>query len=460
MHVLLVTNGPGELYTWVTPVLKQLRQQAPDWRIAIGVIPCQFASGREVDIAQTLVGDVFSPTNTMRTITLGQPLTGFSEGVQDGLVLSLGGSVDLAVRLAAKLGWDVMRYHFEPAWHKSLHTLFVTDEKNAQKVQQKAAARAIPVGNLVADALAELDDSNINHLGSPHVLVMAGSRDGFARYILPLMLAVIDRIRAHYPEARFVYPRSRLLSEQGFQAALQGGDLQGKHALGGISGKFDESKNCIVTEAGTVLELISESARYAHMKTADIALTIPGTNTLELGMAHLPSVVAFALNKPEAIPLEGLAHWLSSIPIIGTPLKRRAVRLAAPHLPASLPNHFAGETLMVELKGVLHADDVSKAALELLADAPKRQHIRTRLRETMPQPGAAAALVRHLVNTYPNTTPTDTTPTDTTLHRYQPRDISCLKPCRACSMLACPLPCGGRWRLLPTACFGWHSCLC
>ena len=415
MHVLLVTNGPGELYTWVTPVLKALRKQAPDWRIAIGVIPCQFASGREVDIAQTLVGDVFSPTNTMRTITLGQPLTGFSEGVQEGLVLSLGGSVDLAVRLAARLGWDVMRYHFEPAWHKSLHTLFVTDEKNAQKVQQKAAARAVPIGNLVADALAELDDTNINtsintsinintdKLGSPHVLVMAGSRDGFTRYVLPLMLAVIDRIRAYYPEARFVYPRSRLLTEQGFQAALQGGDLQGKHALGGISGKFDESKNCIVTETGTVLELISESARYAHMKTADIALTIPGTNTLELGMAHLPSVVAFPLNKPEAIPLEGLAHWLTSIPIIGTPLKRRAVRLAAPHLPASLPNHFAGETLMVELKGVLHADDVSKAALELLADAPQRQHIRTRLRETMPQPGAAAALVRHLIDTYPDT---------------------------------------------------------
>ena len=402
MHVLLVTNGPGELYTWVTPVLKALRKQAPDWQVAIGVIPCQFASGREVDIAQTLVGDVFSPTNTMRTITLGQPLTGFSEGVQDGLVLSLGGSVELAVRLAAKLGWDVMRYHFEPAWHKGLHTLFVTDEKSAQKVQQKAGARAVPIGNLVADALAELDNTNINQLGSPHVLVMAGSRDGFTRYVLPLMLAVIDHIRAHYPGARFVYPRSRLLTEQGFRAALQGGDLPGDNALGGTSGRFDELKNCIITEAGTVLELIPESARYAHMKTADIALTIPGTNTLELGMAHLPSVVAFPLNKPEIVPLEGLAHWLTSIPLIGTPLKRRAVRLAAPHLPASLPNHFAGETLLVEIKGVLTADEVSDAALKLLADEPQRQHIRTRLRETMPQPGAAAALVRHLIDTYPN----------------------------------------------------------
>lgn len=398
MHVLLVTNGPGELYTWVKPVLAELHKQT-DWHVAIGVIPCQFASGREGDIARNLVDDVFSPTETMRTITLGQPLAGFSEGVQDGVVLSLGGSVDLAVRLANKLGWDVMRYHFEPVWHKSLHTLFVTDEKNAHKAQQKGA-RVIPIGNLVADALANLENIPINTLGSPHILVMAGSRDGFTRYVLPLMLAVIDRINAKHPDARFVYPRSRLLSEQGFQAALQGDDLRGDNALGGTSGRFDEEQNCIITPAGTTLELIPESARYAHMKAADIALTIPGTNTLELGMAHLPSVVAFPLNKPEAVPLEGLAHWLTSIPIIGTPLKRRAVRLAAPHLPASLPNHFSGETLMVELKGVLTAEDVSEAALELLADEPRREHIRTRLRETMPQPGAAAALVRYLLATY------------------------------------------------------------
>jgi len=426
MHVLLVTNGPGELYTWVTPVLHELHTRVPDWQVAIGVIPCQFASGREVTIAKTLVAEVFSPTDTMRTITLGQPLSGFSEGVKHGVVLSLGGSVDLAVRLGQKLAWDVMRYHFEPAWHKGLHTLFVTDDKNAQKVAPKAGARAVPIGNLVADALANLDNTNpddinpdnthitnsnnrnnsnlaathISQRGSPHVLVMAGSRDGFTRYVLPLMLAVIDHINAHHPDARFVYPRSRLLTEQGFRAALQGDDLRGQHALGGTSGRLDVQKNCIVTKAGTVLELIPESARYAHMKTADIALTIPGTNTLELGIAHLPSVVAFPLNKPEAVPLEGLAHWLTSIPLIGTPLKRRAVRLAAPHLPASLPNHFAGEPLMVEIKGVLTAQDVSAAALELLADNARREHIRTRLRKTMPQPGAAAALVTYLLHTY------------------------------------------------------------
>ncbi|MEM6429871.1 MAG: hypothetical protein AAF708_11565 [Deinococcota bacterium] len=411
MHVLLVTNGPGELYTWVAPVLRELRNQVPTWRVAIGVIPCQFASGREAEIAQTLgkqeannytddhsvdysADAIFSVAETMQTITLGKPLQGFSEGVDDGLVLSLGGSGPLAVRLAKRLGWAVDRYHFEPFWHKQMRTLYVSDAKREQRARRLGAPEdnVINVGNLVADALTNLDATTITYKGEPHILVMAGSRDGFVRYILPMMLAVVDNLAQHYPNARFVYPRSRLVSEEGFQAALTGDDL-----LGGVRGSLVEDGNAIVTETGTRLEIIDEVDRYAHMKQADIALSIPGTNTLELGMAGVPSIITFPLNKPEAIPLEGLGHWLGLIPLIGKPLKRRAVLMAAPHLPASLPNHLSGEELMVELKGVVTAQDVSEQAVKLLEDDARREYIRARLAATMPQAGAAQALVEALI---------------------------------------------------------------
>ncbi|MEM7735218.1 MAG: hypothetical protein AAF267_05450 [Deinococcota bacterium] len=409
MHVLLVTNGPGELYTWVGPVLRELRQQVPTWRVAIGVIPCQFASGREAEIAQTLghqlpddhtdgygADAVFSTTEVMQTITLGRPLQGFSEGVDDGLVLSLGGSGPLAVRLAKRLGWAVDRYHFEPFWHKQMRTLYVSDAKREQRAKRSGAPEesVINVGNLVADALTNLDATSITNTnkGEPHILVMAGSRDGFVRYILPMMLAVVDSLAENYPNARFVYPRSRLVSKEGFQAALSGDDL-----LGGVRGTLAEDGTAILTEAGTRLEIIDELDRYAHMKQADIALSIPGTNTLELGMAGVPSVITFPLNKPEDIPLEGIGHWLGLIPLIGKPLKRRAVLMAAPHLPASLPNHFSGEELMVELKGVVTATDVSEQAINLLEDDARRAHIRERLNATMPQPGAAKTLVDALI---------------------------------------------------------------
>ena len=55
--LVLVSNGPGELYTWVRPVLAELRRQAPERRVSISLIPCQFASGHETKIAET-----FGPT--------------------------------------------------------------------------------------------------------------------------------------------------------------------------------------------------------------------------------------------------------------------------------------------------------------------------------------------------------------------------------------------------------------
>jgi hypothetical protein len=60
----------------------------------------------------------------------------------------------------------------------------------------------------------------------------------------------------------------------------------------------------------------------AQLQRATIAVTIPGTNTLELGIAGVPSVVMLPLNRPEIIPLEGPGHWLSLLPLVGVPLKR------------------------------------------------------------------------------------------------------------------------------------------
>ena len=137
--------------------------------------------------------------------------------------------------------------------------------------------------------------------------------------------------------------------------------------------------------------------RRSVRESADLAVTIPGTNTLELGIAGVPSVVLLPLNKPEVIPLEGPGHWLSLLPVVGPALKRRAVLLAAPHLPVSLPNNLSGEKLMVELKGVLTLDGVLHETLALLEDKTDLTRRRERLLATMPRPGAARKLVSRVL---------------------------------------------------------------
>jgi lipid A disaccharide synthetase len=229
--------------------------------------------------------------------------------------------------------------------------------------------------------------------GRPHVLLLAGSRDAFARHLIPFTLAVADLLAPRYPDARFVWPVPRSLGEATLRDGIAGVE---RATLGGIAGRREG--DVVVTPAGARVEMVDEIDRYAHMRAADAALTIPGTNTLELGIAGVPAVVILPLNRPEIIPLDGPGHWLSLIPIVGVPLKRRAVRLFVDRLrlPVSLPNRFSGEDLMDEITGQVDPAAVATRLARLLDDDDDRRRRRSRLLATMPAPGAADRLVARL----------------------------------------------------------------
>ena len=399
MQAVLVSNGPGELYTWVQPVLAELRRYPlrAHLHIHIGLVPCQFASGAETRIAATFGADsVSSPGDFARFMALGKRLPGLEHPTPNGFVLSLGGSAGMALDLGKRLGYPVYRYSFVPTWHRKLAALFVHDARAERRARLLGAPRERleQVGNLVADAVKLAEPAP--EPGNPHVLLMPGSRDAFAVHLIPLMIALADALGERYPQARFVWPVSRLLSEEAVKTGIQGAH---KETLGGMAGKLEDeaSNRRVITPEGHALELAFESSRYAHMRAADLAVTIPGTNTLELGVAGVPGIVLLPLNKPEVIPLEGPGHWLSLVPWVGAALKRQAVRLAAPHFPVALPNLLSGEDLMVEMKGEIVLGEVVDKAVALLTDPEERARRRGRLLETMPPPGAAARLVERVL---------------------------------------------------------------
>ena len=57
VDILILSNGPGEVTTWVRPVVKSLRQILGDdptqARISVILSPCPNATGKEVAIAQS-----------------------------------------------------------------------------------------------------------------------------------------------------------------------------------------------------------------------------------------------------------------------------------------------------------------------------------------------------------------------------------------------------------------------
>jgi hypothetical protein len=57
--LLILSNGPGEVATWVRPVVQCLREQFPDastLRISLVLSPCPHATGQELAIARRFAG--------------------------------------------------------------------------------------------------------------------------------------------------------------------------------------------------------------------------------------------------------------------------------------------------------------------------------------------------------------------------------------------------------------------
>ncbi len=391
--VVLVSNGPGELHAWTRPVLTALRAADPTLRIPIALIPCQFASGREAEIAGGFGADaVTTPARFLRTVPTGRAPSELH--AERGLVLQLGGGVALAAQLASRLQLPLHRYAYTVAPHPALRRLYVPDPRTATRARRSGtpSGRIEVVGDLVADAVVASEP--VTDAGDPHVLILPGSRDGFARPLIPLMLAIVDRLAGRYPNARFVWPVSGLLSEATIADGIAGTEA---HLLGGIASRRDG--DVVVTPNGARVTMVREEERYAQMRAADLAVTIPGTNTLELGIAGLPALVVLPMNAPERIPLEGAGHWLGLIPWIGTPLKRAAVRAFVHGLkqPVSLPNRIAREPIFEEVAGIVDAVDLADRAAALLDDPSDRARRRDRLRATMPGPGASARLAERVL---------------------------------------------------------------
>jgi hypothetical protein len=394
-ELILCTNGPGELYTWAGPMLRAVRNARADLRVVLSLLPCPFASGQELRIARDLGFDAVTTVPEYLAFAAGGPRPAAYQG-SSGLVLQLGGDAMHAVRIAQRLKRPVWRYSFEPYWNAGLEKLFVHDKRTLEKARKSGPPDMVGgklenIGNLTADAL-EFQTPVPKPLGLD-VLIMAGSRRFEVIHMLGLFAAVAEQITAQIPGVRFHWSRSKLLTDEALGMAFS---AQKVLDLGGLAVRLEG--NQLVTPNGVCINVADEEERYGLMKTVDLALTIPGTNTLELGIAGVPSVVCLPLQKPELIPIEGPLQYIAAIPILGPWLKRKAaLAVLSKYKFVALPNMIADEAIQPELRGDVTPEWIANESLRLLESPESRANIRARLEATMPKPGAADRLAERVI---------------------------------------------------------------
>ncbi|MCC5635502.1 lipid-A-disaccharide synthase [Nostoc sp. CHAB 5844] len=424
VDILILSNGPGEVTTWVRPVVKALRQQLGDdrslVRISVVLSPCPNASGKEAAIALSYpeVDRVQGAEHFWQFLLWGKTDENW-DWRSRGVVVFLGGDQFFPVIIGKKLGYRTVVYaEWEARWHNLIDRFGVMKPKVAEKVSPKYAHKFTVVGDLMLEAqnsllltqhsatpLASTEEATaLRRLPSTqHFLIgiLPGSKAAKLTQGVPLILAIAEYIHAKIPQTKFVIPVAPTLDLQTLAsfADPQKNSFAETFQFSGASLVIPEQSDeypLLKTGQGLNVELHQENPAYEILSQCSICLTTVGANTAELGSLGVPMIVLLPTQQLDAMrSWDGLPGLLANLPGVGTSfaklinwlfLRRKGL--------LAWPNIWAQSEIVPELVGQLQPQEIGEMVLDLLAHPEKLEQIRTNLRRVRGESGAAPKIAQ------------------------------------------------------------------
>ena len=373
-ELVIIANGPGELTGWAVPLARAARAWAASQdralRLSLVLPPCQVASGyeRPFAIRQGVFHRIFTPKECLAFVTGWRRFP--SAG--PGCVLHLGGDLWYSAALARRFGFPALAY-VETSLIRKRIDRFERAFVPSQALADRLVRRGVP-----AHRLSVVGDIRIEHLqtipalslarGRQRVALLPGSREWILRLGLPLLLSVVPVVRALRPEVEFTLIVSPFLSSGMISRAISAGrDL-------GID--------------------VMDREQLEAATQCDLAITYPGTNTVELAVLGVPMLVLLPLHHPQAIRTPGLNEWVSRIPGMAGLTKSIIVAVyTRRHKLLAWPNREAGRMITPEMVGRITPPQVARRAIEMLDDRAGLGRIAHELRTLYPPARGATARI-------------------------------------------------------------------
>ncbi|MEK7431865.1 MAG: hypothetical protein AABZ74_01930 [Cyanobacteriota bacterium] len=414
--VLIITNAPGELSSWVKPFVSKLRETLPEARIIISLVPCPYSSGEEEKIASSIEGvfRVIDPNYSSLYAMTGKLPSDFK--FQDkGIIIQLGGDQFFSVLMSWKSKFPVLIYTEKLVlWPGLVHKYLLVDQNTYANSRLKGikADKLSVVGNLMADALKiqsspqEIRERFGLKTDKPVISLLPGSKPFKVKYSASFMLKIADYIAQKKPEAQFIISQSPYTPLNQLVKAVSDPELIS--VLDGVSAKFERgiNGNTLITEKGTVINIVSPEFQYESYQISDIAITLPGTNTAELAVLGIPMITMLPLNKIEQIPLEGFLGYICKIPFLGKVIKKYIINKSIKKLKfVSIPNQKLNTMVTPEIIGNIHPVEIANIAVDIIENPYKRREISMNLKKSIIQSGASKNIVEQVVNTLLNKYP-------------------------------------------------------
>jgi hypothetical protein len=426
--ILILSNGPGEVTTWVRPVVKALRQKLGDdrsvVRISVILSPCPNATGKEAAIALAYpeVDRVQEAEHFWQFLLWGKTDDNW-DWRSRGVVVFLGGDQIFPVVIGKKLGYRTVVYaEWEARWHNLIDRFGVMKATAVKGVSPKYAHKFTVVGDLMLEAAEKQGSRGAGEQGSRGaeerldlnssmsitsslktelIGLLPGSKAAKLAQGVPLILAIAEYVYAKRPQTKFVLPVAPTLDLQTLASFADPQKNSLVHTFGFDSASLitTETGNytyALKTATGLEVELCQENPAYELLSQCRICLTTVGANTAELGALGIPMIVLLPMQQLDAMrSWDGLPGLLANLPGVGSTFAKmiNSIALRRKGLLA-WPNIWAQEEIVPELVGKLQAPEVGEIVLDWLSHPQKLDEIRAKLHSVRGESGAASKIAQ------------------------------------------------------------------
>tara|TARA_B100000214_G_scaffold3773_1_gene2877 strand:+ start:72 stop:1349 length:1278 start_codon:yes stop_codon:yes gene_type:complete len=302
LAIIFVSNGPGELATWVKPLAHELHKQIAlrpkannsPMSLNLVLVPCPNATGHEISAAKKWFQfeKIIKAKNFWKLILNPKK---FGSWPSNGLVVFLGGDQFWSVLLSARLKYLHMTYaEWVARWPFWNNRIVAMSEKALEKLPKRIQYRCSVIGDLTADLTetAKIDDPLPS---GKWIALMPGSKSAKLKIGIPFFLDVADKISKLMPDCKFlipIAPTTNLDELKYFGSSKNPISKQyGSGIKSIIKANKKETRGTLITNNSTLISIQEKHPAYEDLSQCEIALTTVGANTAELGSLNIPMIV-------------------------------------------------------------------------------------------------------------------------------------------------------------------------
>ncbi len=408
--VVLMSNGPGEIATWVRPLAEKLHSKllmrprnAAATSLRLVLVPCPNATGHEMNAAKKWKQfEQITPAKSFWKLLISPQ--SFGPWPSKGIVVFLGGDQFWSVLLSARLGYRHITYaEWIARWPQWNDRIAAMSSKVKDRLPKRFKKRCTIVGDLMAD-LNNLAKNEEPLPPGKWVALMPGSKTAKLCVGVPFLIEVADHLAKLLPECRFLLPVAPTTSLEEITYFISSQNpIADKYYSSIKSIKEAETKSPwrrLITKEGTEIHLQENPPAHNLLSQCDIALTTVGANTAELGALGVPMIVVVPTQHLTVMQAwDGFLGILGRIPglrwCIGFLLS--AWRLKNKGFLA-WPNISAGRLIVPEKVGKIFPNEIAQEAADWLKAPNRLKGQKEDLQSLRGMPGAVEAMSKEVID--------------------------------------------------------------